>query len=268
MGSGFDRWGRSFTLQSNGQIIVTGWFNNYNNQSYNHMIRLNEDGTADPTFNTYFGDNTSCYGAVQLADGKYVVCGHSLNPGFFDERIRRLNPDGSVDKTFTASADEKVECIRLLPDGKILVGGYFGTVDGKHVTGVARLNPDGSLDETLEASIDNFVWTIIPQGEKMLLSGGFWHVDDSTRNGVARIFSGPQNSVSNDPVSISAKWTNNKFSINCPTVSGQSYALQYKASLTDTNWLTLQNFTGSGATTNLVDNPTGASQRFYRIMQQ
>jgi uncharacterized delta-60 repeat protein len=274
MGSGFDRWGRALLIQPNGQIVVTGWFNNYNGRSYNHLIRLNSDGTADPTLNAFFGDQTSVYQAVQVAGGKYVVTGHSLMPGNFDERIRRLNPDGSVDTTFKASADEKVESLLVQADGKLIIGGYFGVVDGKHITGLARLNPDGTLDETLKASIDNFVWTVaFAKDNKLLLCGGFWSIDGESRVGVARLFSASTGSITPVPtptptsVRVSGKWAQNKFTLSVPTAAGKTYSVDYKTSFSNSAWLRLSNITGDGSTNTVVDADATGPHRFYRVLQ-
>ncbi len=300
MGSGFDRWGRSFLIEANGQIMVTGWFNSYDNHSYNHILRLNPDGTADPTFNAYFGDETSVYQCVQLPDGKYVVCGHSLNPKNFPEKIRRLNADGTVDPTFHASSDEKVESLKLQSDGKLLIGGYFSVIDGVPRTGIARLNSDGSLDESLQASIDNYIWTIAFDGEgKALICGGFFHVDGVARNGVARIVTNSTGAVPPDPTpipnpnptpipdpnpepnpnpvptpepaptpsqSITTSFrSDHSFAINIPTAPGVNYTLLYKDSLTDPIWLRFSYFQGDGSTKTVVDHFAPGPHRFYRI---
>ncbi len=75
---------------------------------------------------------------------------------------------GTLDPTFpvsvTGTTDGKspsaVTATAVQPDGKILIGGNFTTVNGKGVaTGtsrgtLARLNPDGSLDPTFQLGSD------------------------------------------------------------------------------------------------------------------
>src|SRR5262245_46008672 len=59
---------------------------------------------------------------------------------------------GDLDLTFypgslsASSTNERVLAIVLQPDGKVLLGGAFTTVDGAPRGRVARLNPDGGLD--------------------------------------------------------------------------------------------------------------------------
>ena len=191
MGSGLDTWGRSIQVLGNGQILVSGWFNNYHNQSHNKMVLINPNGSPDTGFNPFFGDMTAVYTAVRLADGKYIVGGHSLNPqGLFHQEMARLNADGSVDSTFTAYANDKIQSLKVQGDGKILLGGEFTQINGQPKRSIARLNPDGSLDTAFGANVDNYIWTVaLPGDGKILVSGGFTQIDGISRNGVARLLS-------------------------------------------------------------------------------
>ncbi len=96
------------------------------------------------------------YGVDVQADGKYVVSGKSLDAnGYPDFTLYRYNADGSLDASFNGSGkvttavgpyhDEAVG-VRVLPDGKILVGGYSS--QGATDFAVVRYNADGSLDTT------------------------------------------------------------------------------------------------------------------------
>src|SRR5262249_59371666 len=70
----------------------------------------------------------------------------------------RLNPDGTLDPSFDASAQARniVFCLALQPDGKILLGGSFSQINGQPLGGIARLNPDGTLDPDFYASVDSY----------------------------------------------------------------------------------------------------------------
>ncbi|HZM01640.1 MAG TPA: hypothetical protein VFC44_01335 [Candidatus Saccharimonadales bacterium] len=197
-------WGRSLTVQANGQILVTGWFTSYDNQSFNRMVRLNPDGTADQTFHPYFGDLTAVYGAVELPNQQYVVVGDSQNTNvYFIRDMAQINSDGSFDTSFLAVSTDKTESVRRQTDGKILIGGYFSRVDGSPRTSIARLNADGSLDETFGATVDNFIWSmdIQPSG-RILIAGGFQNIDGVSRSGIARLLpstNGVQAASTNGP---------------------------------------------------------------------
>ena len=56
--------------------------------------------------------------------------------------------------------------------------------------------------------------------------------------------------------------------INWSAVSGATYRVQFKASLTDSNWAPLMPDTlATGSTATFVDHPNGAAQRFYRVLR-
>lgn len=83
---------------------------------------------------------------VEQEDGRIIIAGRfTACNGTDQERIARLNSDGSIDDTFTGTIGDngfstEVERLLLQPDGKVLVGGYFTAVDGESVKSFIRLN--------------------------------------------------------------------------------------------------------------------------------
>jgi hypothetical protein len=74
------------------------------------------------------------------------------------------------------------------------------------------------------------------------------------------------------PPVIAASVTNailsaNGFSLSVPSQSGRVYVLQYKDSLTDSNWLSLPLVAGTGADLTLADTNSSSSQRYYRVLR-
>jgi uncharacterized delta-60 repeat protein len=122
--------------------------------------RLNEDGTTDTSFQNNLTSFTSeavgsrVWDIKIQPDGKILVCGGFINYQTSNQnRLIRLNNDGTLDSSFTtnASASNKfnsiVRHIALQPDGKIVVVGDFtpyGGISGRNM--VIRLNSDGTLD--------------------------------------------------------------------------------------------------------------------------
>lgn len=266
VGSGVNSWVRSIQVQPNQQIVVTGWFTSYNNHSFNRMVRLNPDGSADTSFNTYFGDQTAAYTVAPLPNGKMVVGGHTINPdSVFQQEIVRLLPDGSFDPSFNpdgSGANDKVESVAVQQDGKVVLGGYFSLYNGTGVGNIARLNPDGTLDPTFTAEVDSWIWTVLAQDDgKILICGGFNNVNGVSRNGIARL------NAPSFPNLFNARCFPGRFEVSLISQSGKNYQLQYKDSLEDSDWTSLPTVTGDGSVKTLVDsNPPGAS-RFYRVLQ-
>lgn len=255
-------WGRSILVQTNNQIMLTGWFTSYNGGGFNRMVRINPDGSADASFTPYFGDKTAVYTCVQLANGQYIVAGHCENTNnYFTNEIARLNSDGSYDYSFHASANDKVETIRLQPDGKIVMAGYFSLADGIGVSSVARLNPDGSLDRSFFANFDNFEWytCILPTG-KILFGGGSYTVDGITRAGIVRLNPGPS--------LLSPQLNGNTYSASIATVADVTYVLQCKPSATQGNWTNVTSTIGDGTVQTLFDSNATGTEQIYRLQAQ
>lgn len=127
-------------LQTNGQVLITpGIFNEgYGPRS---LLRLNADGSLDPSFNPSFEYEyfPQVYQVLVLADGKMLVSGafNRVN-GIERPSLARLNPDGSVDQSFNPARSGSV---RLQSTGKLIVSSGY------------RLHSDGSLDPTFIADI-------------------------------------------------------------------------------------------------------------------
>jgi uncharacterized delta-60 repeat protein len=131
-------------------------------------------GLLDPSFNgtgTETLPTSTASGAFATAtdqSGRTVSEGIVYVNGLSQIAVMRLNPNGSLDKTFngTGVADIKVGKktysgpVVIQPDGKILVAGFaftslFNDTDSEFV--IARLNADGSLDKSFGKG-GTFVW--------------------------------------------------------------------------------------------------------------
>lgn len=108
-----------------------------------------------------------------------------------------LGAVGDVDPTFkpafvSQNAGEGLVTITsaaVQPDGKIVVGGQFTSVNGKPRLNLARLNPDGSTDPGFSPEVRNTAVNCIvlqPDG-KILIGGQIQSVDAVPHLGVARL---------------------------------------------------------------------------------
>jgi uncharacterized delta-60 repeat protein len=138
-------------IQADGKVLAGGEFNTFNGEQHAKLIRLNEDGSVDDTFDIGSGPNDHVTGLLQQADGKIIVVGRFTTfNGEPHNRICRLNADGSLDPTFDAGTgftDPNPAPYELVvqPNGKVLVGGNFFTYNGSTRRGILRLNMDASV---------------------------------------------------------------------------------------------------------------------------
>jgi len=149
IGTGFDGQTFSNNIQSDGKILIGGFFNTYNGTSRSNFIRLNSDGSIDNTFNIGTGFNSSISIIEQQLDGKILVGGgFTTYNGTSINRFIRLDSDGSRDNTFSIGTgfNSNPSTIQIQSDGKILVGGGFTTYNGTSINNFIGLNSNGSID--------------------------------------------------------------------------------------------------------------------------
>jgi uncharacterized delta-60 repeat protein len=174
----------STAIQQDGKIICVGSIGTAFTGSDFITIRLNQNGTVDPSFGnggyviTAFGeaDRATCI-AIQK-DGKILIAGYS-GPASRKENdfvIARLNQDGTPDLGFDTDGklitsfstyDSYLWSIVLQPDGKILVGGDFDktSTNDNYDFVVARYNTDGSPDNSF--GINGWVNTDLGRNERI-----------------------------------------------------------------------------------------------------
>jgi uncharacterized delta-60 repeat protein len=141
-------------VQPNGRIIVAGGGAPANSFC---VVRLRSNGAFDTTFGSggqklidFGSDNEAAWGAALQPDGKIVLAGDSS----FKVAVARLNPNGSLDRTFSGDGKKvfswgvlsRAMAPLVLPNGKIVLAGFSGPEGGN--VQVARLNANGSLDKT------------------------------------------------------------------------------------------------------------------------
>jgi uncharacterized delta-60 repeat protein len=192
----------AIAAQSDGKVIVGGYFGSAGGMARPDIARLNADGSSDASFNANAPTpNFSVYGAVVQSDGRTVIGGaieqtNGVNNGGTVVDLLRLNSDGTWDKSFATSTEPSryVATMVSQPDGKILLGGNFSTVNGMPGAFVARLNADGGLDNSFKSGFVGdgqighgvHALAIQPDG-KIIVGGTFAAANGVTRNNIARL---------------------------------------------------------------------------------
>jgi uncharacterized delta-60 repeat protein len=169
---GFPTQVETVALQSDGKILFGGRFDVYNGKSAEGVARLNSDGSLDTNFVTanLVGGGIHVYSVVPQPDGKVIMGGefvvvHSIGRNY----IARLNTDGSLDTSFNpgfgtlAPLFPYVYSVLLQPDGEIIIGGGFTSVNRQARWYVARLHGDAPQFSPGGVSNGNFLlqWTAI-----------------------------------------------------------------------------------------------------------
>lgn len=127
------------------------------------LVRVNLDGSLDPTFGTGGKVAIEAKGVAVQPDGKILVATASApeGTGRTDARVVRLLPNGQSDPSFGTEGHVDVhfgrshdygEAVAVEPDGDILLAGirvdYADEYGDENTFAVGRLTPGGELDRS------------------------------------------------------------------------------------------------------------------------
>jgi uncharacterized delta-60 repeat protein len=198
---GTAHYGFSLAVQPDGKLVVAGGKRTALGLDF-AIARYNPDGTLDTTFNTIgkkivnIGIMDTALGVAIQTDGKIVVGGRTCNIDFSicDVAVARLNPNGSLDTTF--SGDGKLRTNfgpgdngsfdLTLQGTKIVLAGYMYT-GTSYDAAVYRYLSNGNLDTTFSGdgiatvnfgATDGFNAVAVYSG-KIYLTGTRWATGDN-----------------------------------------------------------------------------------------
>lgn len=169
-------------VQSDGKVvIVANLFHPVTISGPTVIVRYNVNGTLD---NSFDGDGVATLstaldlyprGLAIQPDGKILVGGGSSGVTPIRFAMARYNSDGSIDNSFDSDgvvhtqiadgAGSRIADLKLLPDGRILAGGYSNATQNDFA--LARYNADGSLDTSLDG--DGKLLTVVTPGSDTIM---------------------------------------------------------------------------------------------------
>ncbi|MGQ9896709.1 MAG: hypothetical protein ACUVR8_03980 [Acidobacteriota bacterium] len=208
----------ALAVQPNGRILLGGAFSQVNGTPRSRVARLMADGGLDLTFTLSDATDGMVLTLGLQADGRIVIGGAFRFVGGVERNgVARLTASGALDTTFGGfggvggSFLPTVYAVSLQPNGRVLIGGEFMTVNGLSRNFVARLNPvDGSLDTSFEigSGASSTVFAVALQTDgKVLLGGAFTTFNNVPRAGIVRLLGdapGCVSAVSPTVVNVSA----------------------------------------------------------------
>jgi uncharacterized delta-60 repeat protein len=195
----------AIAVQSDGKILIGGFFGPGIGEKTNRLIRLNADGTEDTAFTTNLGTGFSgpVYAIAVQSDGKILVGGGFTTFGANTRgRMLRLNADGTDDTTFNNNMggggfNNTVFDIAIQSNDQIVVGGSFTVLGSGTRNRLVRFNSNGTVDTTFYANLGGsgstsaFNGTVfavaIQSDQKILVGGSFSSLGGTTRNRMVRL---------------------------------------------------------------------------------
>jgi uncharacterized delta-60 repeat protein len=190
-------------VQRDGRLLVAGPRLDAATGRYRLLQRFRSDGTPDPSFVSPLASATSSPDVSAIAvlpDDAILIAGRFAELGEEPRsRLAQLRPDGSLDTSLApivlgTTGWDYIETILVQPDGKILIGGGFFTVNGVARGKLARLHADGTVDDTFRPVVTSgrevTAMALQPDG-KLIVAGDFSIVRgaesiDTQRFGLAR----------------------------------------------------------------------------------
>lgn len=155
LGSSFNNAVFNILQQNDNKKLVLGAYTTFDGSTHNRLVRLNDDGTIDNTFNIGSGFNDQTLSGIIETDGKILITGlFDQFDGQTHRQIVRLNENGSVDNTFDAgpgfarNTGLSYVTTAIKYTDKYFLTGDFNFYSGISANGLIRLNYDGTKDET------------------------------------------------------------------------------------------------------------------------
>lgn len=141
-------------------LYISGSFSTYDNHSVLNVVKIDNDGIIDTSFQSIFSAG-NIYPAFGQPDGKIIFTGSFLIQGTFDTLgIVRVNSDGSLDQTFNNAGLiisqfngfgylTAAHSICPTTDGGYLIGGRFNSYQNNLRGSIVKTDQDGFIDLSL-----------------------------------------------------------------------------------------------------------------------
>jgi uncharacterized delta-60 repeat protein len=151
----------SLTIQSDGKILMGGYFTSVRGVPRSCLVRLNPDSTIDTSF---IGTTSSSVTSILVQkDGRILIGGlfSSVN-GITQRAIARLLPDGNIESTFApqilpSGQGSIVYSIGMLRDGRLLAAGSFDNFAGGYSSNLSILS-NGSVESEVQIDGSDIIW--------------------------------------------------------------------------------------------------------------
>lgn len=209
-GSGMQRSGTVLGLveavlwDSQNKPVIGGFFDTINGSSRPNLARFNNDGSPDTTFASAGGPNNYVFDIIKTSNGQLYIGGSfGTYASTTQNRVARLNTDGSRDSTFASTTAPANNVYRIVEakDGKIFAG-HNGTAPC-----VWKYNTDGTRDTSTFTFSGNYnpVYAISLYGNtQFLVDGGAGSYHYSYRYGTNGTFDNTWTAGTSFPINSSS----------------------------------------------------------------
>lgn len=164
----------SLLVQHDEKIVVGGGFFEFDGQPLARLVRLNQDGSLDPSLQAI--PNAPVLTLAQQADHKLIIGGSfSFTSGLPQQFLARYHVNGQLDVGFNPNINDQVSVVKIAPNGLIYIGGLFTQVNGENFNRLAKIQDNGLLTffrSTHQDFANDRIDTLLIQGDDKILVGG------------------------------------------------------------------------------------------------
>lgn len=145
------QWGgqvATLRVQTNGKVLVGGYFTHYNGIAKHGIARLNTDGSLDNTFSSPLTEGGAS-SIIVRPNGNILIAGGNLATANNSHlQVAELTTAGVLHRPIATTYTNSVSSLLLDKNDKITIGGEFESVNGVNRYGAARFNSNYTLDMT------------------------------------------------------------------------------------------------------------------------
>jgi len=154
LGTSFNSGITAIGTQSDGKILIGGYFTSFKGNTRNRLVRLNSSGTEDTTFYSNLGTGFNGYPRIFTvqSSGRIIVGGNFTDVnGTTVGGLVALNSSGTIDTTFMTNFGSGVNSgyidgMAEQSDGSIIISGNFYGINGisPSINFIYKINSDGT----------------------------------------------------------------------------------------------------------------------------
>lgn len=184
IGTGFSSPPLAVGELSDTRLAIVGPHNTFNGVSRIGLVMLNNNGTLDTAFMTALGGNPNneVHDVAVQSDDAIVITGKFTTVGGGAQlRVARISGAGIIDAAFKTAIgsglDQTGEVVKVLANGKIMLGGSFTLLNGISSNSIGLLDstgaPNAAFTSAIGTGFDAAVYGLAEDGISVTIVGDF-----------------------------------------------------------------------------------------------
>lgn len=170
------------------KYYIAGLFSAYGGKAVGNIIRLNPDGSHDPSFDSGLGFDGPIKSIIPDGAGGVFVGGSFLNyKGISVKSLAKLDQNGKLDLGFGFDFNGTVNALNF-SGSSLYVGGTFTQINGLTRNYIASIDLATKVVTSWDPNFNNVVSALFLSGTTLYIGGNFTTVNGATtRNRLAAI---------------------------------------------------------------------------------